>query len=665
MRLLHTATLTLRKFIGKVPPYAILSHTWGKEEVLFHDIVNGTASRKAGYGKILSCCSLAASHGHAHVWIDTCCIDKSSSAELQEAINSMYRWYQNAAACYAYLIDVPGPTEEAKVGHQSSDLLNPRAIGTSRLTGEQQATYCGLGSPFAHSRWFTRGWTLQELIAPSQLLFYSRDWTKLGVRTDDPLTETVASVTGIRREILRSCRPDIGMASIAERMSWASMRSTTREEDIAYCLLGVFGVNMPLIYGEGKRAFMRLQEEIMKVSDDTSLFAWQLDGYRQRFEHHFPNKFGSREALSCIQKDEQHSLEPIDFTGLLAESPRDFLDSGCFGVGRQETNAPGFSLTNKGLRVTLRLTLLNARRGYSLINLGCLIRNSNRVVAIVLKRLSSKGEYARVFPVLIGISPWNALYIPDTNGWSEQIISVRQDIRDRLHRLPHQYSIHLHPRFFGNESRKANSLLQGLRSFSALPKEPILEIIASYPQMRALHSPDRLSASPEGFMGYANQIDVNSPVRTCGVFLMNVRLSRSSDAPRFDHLAVVVGLDSVSQPVVKVISHDQIEQRYDIPAWTGLVAGAHVKPLQPSEETDAAAKEIFYAIPNDGEGFPSNRSHIAQISNGFEVSVTVGFVTNPLSVSGSGVYRAEVWMVLGRGQLIMKAMQTITSATPT
>ncbi|RSL62293.1 hypothetical protein CEP53_004795, partial [Fusarium sp. AF-6] len=237
MRLLNTGILEVEEFgDDQIPPYAILSHTWGDEEVTLQDIGGIRASNKKGYEKIKSCCSLARAHGYNYVWIDTCCIDKTSSAELSEAINSMYRWYEEADVCYCYLSDVPSKTN------------------------------------FSGSRWFTRGWTLQELIAPSTLIFLDEEWKQLGTRLG--LRQEISDCTGIPIGIL-SGDDDLETFSIAQRMSWAGKRTTSRIEDGAYCLLGIFGINMPLIYGERETAFIRLQEEIMRISDDHSLFAWK------------------------------------------------------------------------------------------------------------------------------------------------------------------------------------------------------------------------------------------------------------------------------------------------------------------------------------------------------------------------------------------------------
>jgi hypothetical protein len=251
MRLLNTETGTLEYFEGvDVPQYAILSHRWGSEEVSYQDYGIGRAVSKSGYRKIVELCKLAKSRSLLWAWIDTCCIDKASSAELTESINSMWSYYRNAAECYAYLADVPEPNKE-RDQHQMDDNLHA-------------ALHC--------SEWFKRGWTLQELIAPKHLLFCTSSWSIIGSKAE--LAEELSNITRIRIRYLQD--PDnINKASVAMRMSWAANRKTTRIEDIAYSLLGLFDVNMPLLYGEGMKAFMRLQKKLIKKSDDESIFAWQ------------------------------------------------------------------------------------------------------------------------------------------------------------------------------------------------------------------------------------------------------------------------------------------------------------------------------------------------------------------------------------------------------
>ncbi|KAK4610699.1 Vegetative incompatibility protein HET-E-1 [Fulvia fulva] len=257
MWLIDVDTLKLQNFVGKPSgdqdEYAILSHTWAQDEVTFQDLAHlSAAKRKAGFWKIQKCCEQAKRDGFKWAWVDTCCIDKSSSAELQEAIDSMFDWYANAAHCYAYLPDV--------------------GLGKGDVADKDG---------FIESRWFSRGWTLQELIAPGLLTFYGRDWCYPGPRIE--LKWLIAKRTGIPQGLLisgpisqdsRAVR-SLNHYSIAQRMSWASERQTTRVEDRAYSLLGLFGVAMPMLYGEGRQAFMRLQEEIVRISRDLSIFAWE------------------------------------------------------------------------------------------------------------------------------------------------------------------------------------------------------------------------------------------------------------------------------------------------------------------------------------------------------------------------------------------------------
>ncbi|KAI1372825.1 heterokaryon incompatibility protein-domain-containing protein [Hypoxylon crocopeplum] len=301
MRLLHTQSLEFEVFVeSEVPEYAILSHTWEQEEVEFQDMADiSEAKKKHGFKKIRRAASLAKSHGYTYIWIDTCCIDKSSSAELTEAINSMFRWYKDAEVCYAFLSDVQDMPQ----------------------TDEYE---------FRHSRWFTRGWTLQELIAPDTVVFYSTRWEEIGNKHEDFLCSLVSKVTGIDQHTLRGQDPaDI---SIARRMYWASKRQTTRVEDLAYSLLGLFDVNMPMIYGEGLKAFRRLQEEILKTTDDQSIFAWHNKGFSEG--------------------------TPVD---VLAQSPSDFAESGTVSpqpfhrVGRKAT-----SITNQGIAIEFPIMSLPA-----------------------------------------------------------------------------------------------------------------------------------------------------------------------------------------------------------------------------------------------------------------------------------------------------------------
>ena len=221
------------------PPYAILSHTWGgdAEEVTFADIVLGNGNAKHGYNKIRFCGQQAQQDNLQYFWVDTCCIDKTDRAELSHAIQSMFRWYQNATKCYVYLPDV----------------------SAKKRKFDESDTECTWEPAFRSSRWFTRGWTLQELVAPSTVEFFSQEWNKLGEKTS--LKELIQKITGISQEALDGA--PLSQFSVSERLRWKEGRETKREEDGAYSLLGIFHVELAPVYGEGAAAaFKRLINEI-------------------------------------------------------------------------------------------------------------------------------------------------------------------------------------------------------------------------------------------------------------------------------------------------------------------------------------------------------------------------------------------------------------------
>lgn len=234
-------SLSLVDVTGRdVPKYAILSHTWGHdyEEVTFDDLSKGIDTSKPGFRKLAFCAEQADKDGLRFFWVDTCCIDKTNSTELTEAINSMFKWYRNAAKCYAYLSDVP-------VNNRGRlDLLSNRSWNDL----------------FRNSRWFTRGWTLQELLAPKSVEFFSSDGRQMGSRNS--LRREIHDITGIPTQALQG-RP-LSQFKVQERMSWIEGRETKCEEDMAYSLLGIFDVFIPLIYGEGRRnALHRLSKAIL------------------------------------------------------------------------------------------------------------------------------------------------------------------------------------------------------------------------------------------------------------------------------------------------------------------------------------------------------------------------------------------------------------------
>ncbi|OAL47428.1 HET-domain-containing protein [Pyrenochaeta sp. DS3sAY3a] len=229
-------------FNESVPPYAILSHTWGAdyEEVTFSDMKEKTGKMKAGYRKLTFCAERAAQDGLQFFWVDTCCIDKSSSAELSEAINSMFRYYQRAAICYVYLSDV----------FSKQDLFG--------------------------SRWFTRGWTLQELLAPKLVQFFTAEGKWLGDK--GTLMYEIHEITGISMRALQG--EPLSAFSVQERLLWTMGRQTKREEDAAYSLLGILNAHIPPIYGEGRDHALRRLFIAVKDTQDRDKFAELVLGYK-------------------------------------------------------------------------------------------------------------------------------------------------------------------------------------------------------------------------------------------------------------------------------------------------------------------------------------------------------------------------------------------------
>lgn len=244
MHLLNVRTRLLEHFYDP-PPYAILSHLWTAGEAhRFREVGTPGIDKKPGYYKADMCCKLAFEDGLDYIWIDTCCADAESSTAFTEALNSSYTWFQNAQVCYVYLDDVDG----------SEDL-------------EKES------STFRRSRWFKRAWTLPELLAPQNSFFLSSNWSMIGTKVG--LATVISDITGIHRDaILYPNR--VPFFSIAARMSWAKGRKSSKGEDRVYALMGLFGVNLPIVYGEGeKKTFIKLQHSIMRTSDDQSILAWQ------------------------------------------------------------------------------------------------------------------------------------------------------------------------------------------------------------------------------------------------------------------------------------------------------------------------------------------------------------------------------------------------------
>ncbi|EPE03096.1 hypothetical protein F503_08710 [Ophiostoma piceae UAMH 11346] len=330
MRLLNAKTFKFHDFHRNPPQYAILSHTWGRveDEVSYRDINDSTATdRKAWHQKVVPCAERAIEDGYDYIWIDTCCVDKSSAVELSEFINSLYRWYREAQICYVVLLDVPVEDTDPQVKT----------------------------SKFCQSRWFTRGWTLQELLAPKDVCFFNAGWSCLGSR--DHLAILIWNITGIEVEYLIN-NDTIKKASIAVRMYWASRRETKRPEDRSYSLLGLFGVFMWPIYGEGAElAFERLQEQILKkLPGDDSILAWGVS----------PG-LGSNSIIDKLP------------SSLLAQSPSDFLFSGGIEAAVNDNSLDFNSTTACIVTTATALFQIRAYRcetepGFGYIRLKCRLR---------------------------------------------------------------------------------------------------------------------------------------------------------------------------------------------------------------------------------------------------------------------------------------------------
>ncbi|KAK3904266.1 vegetative incompatibility protein HET-E-1 [Staphylotrichum tortipilum] len=477
MRLLNVTTRVVEEFDGNdVPKYALLSHTWGPDEVTqqemdaiaryhrpqhesgahgmprspddpdavklllstmllafrgsrarfshpstrpaltnghemsdeddtgFRRLVPAPSSHpfeaKAGYQKIAYACGQAEKDGLQYLWVDTCCVDRRSGGDVSEAINSIFAWCQKAAVCYAYLEDV----------HYS----------------DYTEGYKTWKDHFNNSRWFTRSWTLQELLAPSKVVFYAKGWRLLGTKSS--LVKTVERITGIDQLTLLDPRL-IHNASVARRMSWAAARTTTRTEDIAYSLLGIFGIHMPIMYGEGDNAFLRLQEEIMKRSDDHSIFAWGLFNNPGSHLPHHP----APPDLDAIDPNDD---ELADTTSMLAKSPANFAGAAHILPTPPSEAEPTthHALTNKGLLIHLPLfppnptqphtylALLNCHFADSPTSRLAVLLTPTRIPNLFLRALTPAGEATTILsqsdlpPSSSPPSPAQPIYIPTTTA---------------------------------------------------------------------------------------------------------------------------------------------------------------------------------------------------------------------------------------------------------
>ncbi|QDS72580.1 hypothetical protein FKW77_000987 [Venturia effusa] len=395
MRLINAQTREMKDYIeGQIPPYAILSHTWGAEEVTYADYQNPARRQTlTGYAKIDYACEQAPKDYLNYVWIDTCCIDKSSSAELSEAINSMYRWYKKSSICYAFLedLDVAPDSDEAT-----------------------------LDLSLAACRWFTRGWTLQELIAPDDLVIYGQGWVQFGTKRDK--TKSLSLITGIDEAILTgpmTCRE----ASVARRMSWAAKRLTTRTEDAAYSLLGIFDINMPLLYGEGRKAFLRLQEEILKQESDMTILAWGTPNAARKQSQLFPYGALATDAsyfahcADYVPFRRSSKLMSVTAQGLSIYST---ISSGMLHLGCRHRNRPGSQMSILVRRINKQQYV---RHGHFLDERkGSRSAWQTKIVYLLKTDIEASSHLYSEY------SFWNMIGVHD--GWESLFITIKETVKE-------------------------------------------------------------------------------------------------------------------------------------------------------------------------------------------------------------------------------------------
>ncbi|KAI6151182.1 heterokaryon incompatibility protein-domain-containing protein [Pisolithus tinctorius] len=398
----------------KTTSYVIVSHRWGAE-VSYKEMIRlmrmeeqerEQVGQRGGYKKIVESCKQAMKDGYRWLWIDTCCIDKRSSAELSEAINSMYRWYRNSQKCYVYLNDVDEPA----------------------LPTEQD--FSRFGKSNGWPEWFSRGWTLQELIAPTELEFFNTNWVSIGTKED--LTSTLEEITRIPEKVLRDKEAFMRTEfwerpPVAHIMSWAAGRKTTRVEDRAYSLLGLFGVNMPMLYGEGSKAFQRLQLEIIRLSGDHSIFAWNPKG-----------QFGAHQGVLADDPSYFrgcHDITRVDanFFGEVETYMRhngpvsvDEDKLGSLERGAYSRQFSVFNVTNVGIQVWLPILPYRDTSGYFTVILPCLDRYGN----LITIDLESRG---------LGLSSGRCLAAEHTRDICPEFRSLylayAQDAEQKYHKI--------------------------------------------------------------------------------------------------------------------------------------------------------------------------------------------------------------------------------------
>ncbi|KAK7985713.1 Vegetative incompatibility protein HET-E-1 [Apiospora saccharicola] len=386
MRLLKTTQYKLveaNDLPTPTPEYAILSHTWisPKDEITYQDFkqrkgdIENDIFKQKGWAKLREYCDRAARDGWEWAWMDTCCIDKTNPADTQEAINAMFRWYQSAGICYAYLDDVDANEALGRLVPVGCDLDD--IAGRDNVADPASLSHRYLAPALVNAKWFTRGWTLQELLAPPHLVFVDRAWRRIGTR--ESWFDEIRKASKIEARHLTNFSPtDFTACSIAMRFSWASCRLTTVEEDETYSLLGLFGISLPLIYGEGRwRAFNRLQRELITVYNDDSIFAWKFKPPSSENGH---TATGSQQ-----QKANEHGR------GILAPSIREYWDASSIEAFSFDNS---FSMTNKGLEINAQRWRRKDDTNRCLIRLNCGLGAFQRLAIPLLEHVD--GTYGRI-----------------------------------------------------------------------------------------------------------------------------------------------------------------------------------------------------------------------------------------------------------------------------
>lgn len=317
--------VAIKNLVAQKLKYAILSHRWLLDgEATFQTVMeNGLLGDSPGYEKLRKFCVAAEALGCRLAWADTCCINKTSSAELDEAIRSMFKWYRNSAVCIVLLA-------------MATSVPAPGGLGIDKFDAIQ------------NDPWFTRGWTLQELLAPAKIKLYSADWLPLSDFPNDKentaIMHVVSDITGIDHHNLRYFSP--GLLNVREKMVWAASRKTTRVEDVAYSLLGIFDISMPIAYGESKRAFRRLMEAIVSDCREWQIFAWA--GPHSPYAASFPESPAGYRALADTTASLMITMNP----------------AGHLVHRRWDLGYPFYAMTKRGLELKVLLVemMLHIRR---------------------------------------------------------------------------------------------------------------------------------------------------------------------------------------------------------------------------------------------------------------------------------------------------------------